>query len=181
MSKGPSKSKRAKGKTRRVPKVKGTKIPVRYAPKSLTRKDRKKQLKAIRKSQSEYKQGKYYTRPKVKSYKSKESKWVTRAKKEFGVDAIVPSVKLAKATGCTRKAMRKIVDKGEGAYYSAGSRPNQTGASWGRARLASALVGGPAARIDWHVLKDGCKAKGKTRRLIRKTKVVTEPKPTEWK
>ena len=101
---------------------------------------------------------------------------MTKAKQEFSVDAIVPSVKLAKATGCTRKAMGKIVDKGEGAYYSAGSRPNQTGASWGRARLASALVGGPAARIDWHVLKDGCKPTGKTRRLIQKTKVVTDRK-----
>ena len=158
-----------------------TKIPKRYAPRSLTRKDRKAQLKAIRKSQREYKRGEYYTRPKVKSFKSKESKWVRRAKEEFGVGAVVPSVKLAKATGCTRKAMRKIVDKGEGAYYSAGSRPNQTAASWGRARLASALVGGPTARIDWHILKDGCKPKGKTRRLIRKTKVVKEPKETEWK
>ena len=181
MSKGTSKNNRSKRKTRRVPKVKGTKIPVRYAPKSLTRKDRKKQLKSIRKSQAEYIKGQYYTRPKVKSYKSKESKWVTKAKRVFGVDAIVPSAELSKASGCTRKAMRKIVDKGEGAYYSAGSRPNQTGASWGRARLASALVGGPTARIDWHILKEGCEAKGKTRRLIRKTKVVTNPKPTEWK
>lgn len=172
---------RTSRKTRHVPKVKGSKIPQRYAPKSLTRKDRKKQLKAIRKSQAEYKKGKFYTRPKVKSYKSKESKWVTKAKRAFGVDAIVPSAELAQASGCTRKAMRKIVDKGEGAYYSAGSRPNQTAASWGRARLASALVGGPAARVDWHVLKEGCRGSGKTRRLVRKSKVVQAPKPTEWK
>lgn len=157
-----------------------TKIPRRYAPRSLSRKDRKAQLKAIRRSQRAYKRGEYYQRPEVKSFRSKESKWVRAAKKTFGVDAIVPSKKLAKASGCTRKAMRKIVKKGEGAYYSAGSRPNQTGASWGRARLASALVGGPTARIDWHILKTGCKKNGKTRRLIRRTGVVSKRKKTEW-
>jgi hypothetical protein len=157
-----------------------TKIPRRYAPRSLSRKDRKAQLKAIRRSQRAYKRGEYYERPNMKSFRSKESKWVRAAKKKFGVDAIVPSKKLAKASGCTRKAMRKIVEKGEGAYYSAGSRPNQTGASWGRARLASALVGGPTARIDWHILKNGCKKHGKTRRLIRRTGVVSKRKKTEW-
>jgi hypothetical protein len=157
-----------------------TTIPQRYAPRSLSRKDRKAQLRAIRRSQRAYKKNNYYQRPKVGTFISKESKWVRRAKKEFGVDAIVPSRVLARATGCTRRAMKKIVDKGEGAYYSAGSRPNQTAASWGRARLASALVGGPAARTDWHILEPGCKRRGKTRRLIRRTKVVTNSKKTEW-
>jgi hypothetical protein len=35
-----------------------------------------------------------------------------------------------------------------GAYYSSGSRPNQTPMSWGRARLASVIMGGPSRRID---------------------------------
>jgi len=71
-------------------------------------------------------------------------------------------------------AMKEIVRKGKGAYYSSGSRPNQTATSWARARLASALIGGPAAKVDWHIIKDGCKQKGKTRRLIRKKKVVKD-------
>ena len=35
-----------------------------------------------------------------------------------------------------------------GAYYSSGSRPNQTPFSWGNARLASVIMGGPARKID---------------------------------
>jgi hypothetical protein len=54
------------------------------------------------------------------------------------------------------KALRDIVRKGEGAYYSSGSRPNQTSRSWGVARLASAITGGPASRIDKKILAEGC-------------------------
>lgn len=147
-------------------------VPKTYLPKNLTRRDRVKQRKALRKSRRDYKQGKYYERPKVKSFESKESKWVRRAKKEFGVDAIVPNKALTRASGCSVAAMEQIIDKGEGAYYSSGSRPNQTAASWARARLGSALVGGPSAKVDWHIIKDGCKRRGKTRRLIRKKKVI---------
>jgi hypothetical protein len=147
-------------------------VPKTYLPKNLTRRDRVKQREALRKSRRDYKRGKYYERPKVKSFKSKESKWVRRAKKEFGVDAIVPSKQLARASGCSIAAMERIIDKGEGAYYSSGSRPNQTAASWARARLGSALVGGPSSKVDWHIIKDGCKRRGKTRRLIREKKVV---------
>ena len=52
--------------------------------------------------------------------------------------------------------MDKIVKKGMGAYYSSGSRPNQTAHSWGRARLFSALSGGPASKIDYKILEQGC-------------------------
>ena len=38
--------------------------------------------------------------------------------------------------------------KGEGAYYSSGSRPNQSPQSWGIGRYSSVLLGGPARRID---------------------------------
>ena len=53
-----------------------------------------------------------------------------------------------KKTGCSIEALKKIVNKGEGAYYSSGSRPNQTSHSWGYARLASAITGGKAAAVD---------------------------------
>jgi hypothetical protein len=49
--------------------------------------------------------------------------------------------------------LRAIVKKGEGAYYSSGSRPNQTAHSWAYARLASALTGGKAAKVDYHLVK----------------------------
>ena len=35
-----------------------------------------------------------------------------------------------------------------GAYYSSGSRPNQTKHSWAYARLASVLMNGPARNYD---------------------------------
>ena len=35
-----------------------------------------------------------------------------------------------------------------GAYYSAGSRPNQTAGSWSRARLASVIMNGKARKVD---------------------------------
>ena len=37
-----------------------------------------------------------------------------------------------------------IIKKGQGAYYSSGSRPNQTPHSWGYARLGSSISGGKA-------------------------------------
>ena len=42
----------------------------RYIPKSLTKKDLKKQKKNILKSRKLYKKGIFYQRPKVKSFKS---------------------------------------------------------------------------------------------------------------
>ena len=41
-----------------------------------------------------------------------------------------------------------IKDKGEGAYYSSGSRPNQSPQSWGIGRYSSVLTGGPSRKID---------------------------------
>ena len=77
-------------------------VPKTYLPKTLTRRDRAKQRKALRKSRKDYRRGKYYQRPRVRSFRSKESKWVVRAKKEFGVDAIVPSKALARVYRLTR-------------------------------------------------------------------------------
>ena len=39
-------------------------VPLRYIPKRLTKKDKKKQAKELRKSREAYKKGKYYTRKK---------------------------------------------------------------------------------------------------------------------
>ena len=46
--------------------------------------------------------------------------------------------------------------KGQGAYFSSGSRPNQSAHSWGRARLASAITGGKSAAVDFSILDAGC-------------------------
>ena len=77
---------------------------------------------------------------------------------------------LEKKTGCTRKCLRKIVKKGMGAYYSSGSRPNQSGSSWGIARLASSITGGKAAAVDYKILEDGCKKGSRALNLARKSR-----------
>jgi hypothetical protein len=133
------------------------KIPIRYLPFRLTRKDKKKQIQMLEKSKKLYKKGEYYTRKNLKSYKNKPSNHVARARKIYGVETIQPNEKLAIATGCSLDALKKIVKKGEGAYFSSGSRPNQTAQSWGNARLASALTAGKAGAVDYNILHDGCK------------------------
>jgi len=64
--------------------------------------------------------------------------------------------------------LKKIVNKGEGAYYSSGSRPNQTPQSWGHARLASAVTGGKASKVDFGIIEKGCSHTGKAYRLAKK-------------
>lgn len=144
-------------------------VPQRYIPKGLSKKDTKKQKKYLRKSRKMYKKGKYYERPKVKTFKSRKSNHLKRAEKLYNVKKIAPTKELAIKTKCKRSALEKIVNKGRGAYFSSGSRPNQTGESWGLARLASAISGGNASISDYHVLKEGCKPSSKALKLARKT------------
>jgi len=134
-------------------------VPLRYLPFRLTRKDRAKQVRSLARSRKAYKVGKYYQRPKIASFKSKKSDHIVRATKMYGVDRIVPGPELARKTQCSVAALKKIVKKGEGAYYSSGSRPNQTARSWGLARLASSITGGKASAVDYSILEKGCNHK----------------------
>ena len=145
-------------------------FPLRYIPKRLTKRDKKKQKQMLNKSKKMYKKGKYYTRKKVSSFKSKVSPHVTKARKVYKIDKISASPRLAKATGCSIGTLRKIVKKGQGAYFSSGSRPNQTGHSWGRARLASSITGGKAAAIDMKLLMKGCTSGSKAVRYAKHAK-----------
>lgn len=132
-------------------------INLRYLPKKLTNKDRKKQSQMLFKSRRLYKQKKYYTRKPVKSFQNKSSNHIVKARKLYKVEKIGATDELSKKSGCSKTALKKIISKGEGAYYSSGSRPNQTAQSWGYARLASALTSGKAGAIDYNILNDGCK------------------------
>jgi DNA-binding Xre family transcriptional regulator len=146
------------------------KINLRYLPKILTRKDRKTQSKMLMKSRRLYKKGKYYTRRKVSSFKSKKSPHILKAMKIYNINKIGATNELAKATGCSKSALAKIINKGEGAYYSSGSRPNQTGQSWGLARLASSITSGKAAAVDFSILEKGCKPNSKALTMAKKAK-----------
>lgn len=146
------------------------KIPIRYLPNKLSKKDKKKQVNMLIKSRKQYKSGKYYTREKLASFKSKKSDHIFRAEKIYNVSKIVPSKELAKKTGCKIEALEKIVNKGEGAYFSSGSRPNQTARSWGLARLASAITAGKSAAVDYNIISEGCDHKKKAFKLANKSK-----------
>jgi hypothetical protein len=130
-------------------------IPKRYVPNSLSKKDKQQQMKMILKSRKLYKKGKYFTRKKV-DYPHTTSKHIINARKLYNIETIRPTKELALKTGCSIQALEQIVKKGEGAYYSSGSRPNQTPQSWGFARLASSITAGKASLVDYNILENGC-------------------------
>jgi len=132
------------------------KFPIRYLPKVLTKNDKKTQFNMLIKSKKQYKKNKYYTRKQLSSYKNKKSTHIMNARRIYDIQTITPNKELALKTGCSLSALNQIVKKGEGAYYSSGSRPNQTPKSWGLARLASSLTSGKAAAVDYDIIKKGC-------------------------
>ena len=116
-----------KGKTREVPSS--------YL-KGLKAKERQAQIKSFFEGKD---------RPKT-SAKTKRSSWVEKFEKKYKTK--ISDEKFIHNNIITRTGQKKIIEKGMGAYYSSGSRPNQTPMSWGRARLASVIMGGPSRRID---------------------------------
>ena len=145
-------------------------IPLKYVPKRLTRKDRKQQYQQLLLSRKAYRKGRYVSRRSVSSYPHRPSRHLYRLRKMYGVKNATPSKQLSLATGCSLAAMKQIIRKGEGAYYSSGSRPNQTAQSWGIARLASSLTGGKSSVVDYHILAAGCDPKKRALRLATRKK-----------
>ncbi len=107
----------------------------KYVPNSLSESDKKKQIKSIKNKT---------IRPKLQSSKSRRSPYVKQFEKKYGFKITDKKVnQLIKPKG-----KQLILDKGKGAYFSSGSRPNQTPQSWAYARLASVLMDGDARKID---------------------------------
>jgi|TARA_B100001094_G_C17620008_1_gene525374 hypothetical protein len=127
----------------------------KYLPKSLSKKDKIKQKRELNKSRRNYKtkrgKKKYHSRPKLKSYKNRSSSWTQKFHKLYPDAKTYPQI--SKVTGIPEKALKEVVRKGKGAYYSSGSRPNQTAESWGKARMYSYILGGPTRKIDHHITK----------------------------
>ena len=146
------------------------KYPIKYIPNKLSKKDKKKQKKEINKSKILYKKGKFYTRKKLKSFTSKKSNHIKNAEKIYNINKFKIDKNLINKTGCSKNALMKILKKGQGAYYSSGSRPNQSAHSWGYARLASSITAGKAAAVDFKILENGCKKNSKALKLAKKAK-----------
>ena len=112
-------------------------IPKQYIPESLTDEDLAKQVKSIKEEKG---------RPKVDSFKSKRSNWVKDFEDKYKTK--ISDFDFIEKKILKKEGIKQVLNKGVGAYYSAGSRPNQTATSWSRARLASVIMGGPARKID---------------------------------
>ena len=128
-----------KGETKNVPKT--------YVE-GLKGYERQKQIKSIFEGKK---------RPKT-SFKSKESSWTKKFSAKYGEQ--LDNMKggrskknIAKVTGLPFKAVNAVFKKGEGAFYSSGSRPNQSPQSWAYARLYSYILGGPARKVDSDITK----------------------------
>ena len=122
-----------KGETRDIPK--------RYLPDTLSATERKKQIKSIFEGKD---------RPKVK-VKKRKSSWTIQFNEKYGkeIDKLKggkSKKNIAKVTGIPLGAINEIFKKGEGAYYSSGSRPNQTASSWAYARVYAYIMGGKKIR-----------------------------------
>ena len=121
---------------------KDKKVPKTYVPNSFTSTDETAQVKSILKGTD---------RPKVKSFVSKRSGWASKFEKKYGYK-ISETDKIDKSI-LKEKGQKQIIAKGMKAYYTSGSRPNQTPFSWGLGRLASVIMNGPSRKIDSDIWK----------------------------
>ena len=122
-------------------------IPDNYL-KGLKGYERTKQIKSIFEGKA---------RPKTKA-PTKESSYTIQFNKKYGeqlskMKGGKSKRNIAKVTGIPYKALDEVMKKGEKAYFTSGSRPNQTPQSWGKARMYSYILGGNARKIDKEVTK----------------------------
>ena len=137
-----------KGETRDIPK--------RYIPDTLKGKDRQKQIKSIFEGKD---------RPKTK-VKGRRSKHTVRFEELYGdkLDKMKggrSKRNIAKVTGIPFKALDEVYKKGEGAFFSSGSRPNQSKDSWARGRMYAYITGGAKVRKADKDITDKYKVKFK--------------------
>ena len=119
-------------KLRKVAKDKKSGLPKKYVPASLSAEDRKKQIESIKKG---------LKRPKV-DFDNKRSTHVEKFEKKYGYK--INNFKRISKEIISQKGIDEIMAKGRAAYFTGGSRPNQTPTSWALGRLASVIMGGKA-------------------------------------
>ena len=82
----------------------------------------------------------------MESFKSKRSSHVEKFENKYGYK--ISNIGRISKEIISKKGIDLILKKGVGAYYSGGSRPNQTPRSWSLARLASVIMNGKAREVD---------------------------------
>jgi hypothetical protein len=124
-------------------------IPEKYLA-GLSPSQRLLQEKMIRKSRKEYQEkGIVSDRPKVSEGKVPRSSHAKKFEDRYGYS--ISNISRVKKD-FPNVDVDKILSKGYGAYGSSGSRPNVSARQWALARLASALTGGKAAKVDKDLL-----------------------------
>tara|TARA_B110001469_G_C9582665_1_gene289005 strand:- start:412 stop:846 length:435 start_codon:yes stop_codon:yes gene_type:complete len=113
----------------------------------LTRRKKYKKYKSENKTKKDK-----YKKNTLESYKNKKSKHVINFEKKYKIK-ITNSKKIEKQLGISEKAQFEIIKKGKGAFFSSGSRPNQTPHSWAYGRLASVILKKGAYKYDKHILE----------------------------
>ena len=104
---------------------------------NLKGKDLQKQIKSIVEKKD---------RPKINTKSNTKSKYVIQFTKKY--DQAITNKSFISKNIISNTGIDKILNKGRGAYYSSGSRPNQSSSSWAYARLASVIMNGPARKVD---------------------------------
>ena len=129
-------------KTKITYKGESKKIPKKYVG-NLKGKEKKKQIKSIMEKSTA-------PRPKT-SAPQRSSTYTVKFNKKYGKE--LDKMKggrskrnIAKVTGIPFKALDEVFKKGEGAYKSSGSRPNQTAQSWAYSRMYGYIMGNPKVR-----------------------------------
>jgi len=112
----------------------------KYIPDSLSDSDKKKQIKSIKDKKD---------RPVLKSSKPRRSTYVVQFEKKYGYP--ITDIEKINKQIIKKEGIKQILNKGFGAYYSSGSRPNVSKEAWGYARLASVIMNGNARRVDLNI------------------------------
>lgn len=127
-------------KTKISYKGKSKNVPKKYIG-TLKGEEKKKQVKSIIEGKD---------RPKT-SAPQRRSSYTIKFDKQYGeqLDKMKggrSKKNIAKITGIPFKAIDEVYKKGEGAYKSSGSRPNQTAQSWARGRIYGYIMGNKKVR-----------------------------------
>jgi len=115
-------------------------LPKRYTA-GLKGDEKEAQIKSIKEGRN---------RPKT-SAPTRKSKWTVKAHKRFQGNTSLTNI--SRKINVPIKGLKEIIDRGEGAYYSSGSRPNVSASQWGKARLYSVLFGGNARKSDADIVR----------------------------
>ena len=112
----------------------------KYLPDSLSPADKKKQMRSIQNKTD---------RPALQSSTPRRSTYVVKFEKKYGFP--ITNIEQISKRIIKKEGINQILQKGMGAYFSSGSRPNVSKEQWAYARLASVIMNGKARQVDINI------------------------------